>query len=160
MTRSVLRKRHTLKWIGLVLSVMMLGLWVFSVLFVTHGSSIGPWSLSIAFGRIGFAESPLGPPGSECTPYYSPLKLFAAQKPWIEFAYTFLGFRLPFKGIGGMLFVPVWLFVVAVGFPTGILWWRDRRPKAGLCKVCKYDLTGNESGVCPECGTAVSPETG
>ncbi|MCH8243527.1 MAG: hypothetical protein IH897_13095 [Planctomycetes bacterium] len=54
-----------------------------------------------------------------------------------------------------MLFVPVWLLVVAVGFPTAILWWRDRRLKAGFCKVCKYDLTGNVSGTCPECGTAV-----
>ena len=41
----------------------------------------------------------------------------------------------------------------AVGFPTAIMWWRDRRPKAGFCKVCKYDLTGNVSGTCPECGT-------
>lgn len=25
----------------------------------------------------------------------------------------------------------------------------------GLCHVCGYDLTGNVSGVCPECGTPV-----
>lgn len=25
----------------------------------------------------------------------------------------------------------------------------------GLCHVCKYDLTGNVSGRCPECGTAI-----
>lgn len=24
----------------------------------------------------------------------------------------------------------------------------------GLCENCRYDLTGNESGICPECGTA------
>lgn len=28
--------------------------------------------------------------------------------------------------------------------------WRHRR--AGLCLNCGYDLTGNESGICPECG--------
>ncbi|MHC4065841.1 MAG: RING finger protein [Planctomycetota bacterium] len=32
---------------------------------------------------------------------------------------------------------------------------RRRRRKRGLCKSCKYDLTGNESGVCPECGTPI-----
>jgi len=26
-----------------------------------------------------------------------------------------------------------------------------------LCPKCQYDLTGNESGVCPECGTEVKP---
>ena len=73
-----------------------------------------------------------------------------------EFAHVFLGFSLPGKNgiLPGMLQFPVWLLVVALGFPTAILWWRDRRPKAGFCKVCKYDLTGNESGTCPECGTA------
>ena len=37
---------------------------------------------------------------------------------------------------------------------TAFLWWRDRRinPK-GHCQKCGYDLTGNVSGRCPECGT-------
>ena len=30
---------------------------------------------------------------------------------------------------------------------------RTVRRKKGLCLTCSYDLTGNESGVCPECGT-------
>ena len=29
-----------------------------------------------------------------------------------------------------------------------------------LCRVCDYDLTGNVSGVCPECGTPIDPERG
>ncbi|HEX4796978.1 MAG TPA: hypothetical protein VH370_24520 [Humisphaera sp.] len=32
---------------------------------------------------------------------------------------------------------------------------KRRRRSHGLCGVCAYDLTGNQSGVCPECGTAV-----
>jgi hypothetical protein len=31
-----------------------------------------------------------------------------------------------------------------------------RRHKVGFCSRCGYDLTGNVSGVCPECGTAVA----
>ena len=31
-------------------------------------------------------------------------------------------------------------------------WWRRRK---GLCIKCGYNLTGNESGVCPECGTEI-----
>ncbi|MCH7725448.1 MAG: hypothetical protein IH991_03040 [Planctomycetes bacterium] len=86
---------------------------------------------------------------------------------------TRLGFRLPGLVGGPWLFpkcpeyisriwvlvTPIWLLVVAVGFPTAFLWWRDRRPKAGFCKVCKYDLTCNVSGTCPECGTAIEDAT-
>lgn len=34
-------------------------------------------------------------------------------------------------------------------------WKRARRKLHGFCQVCSYDLTGNVSGTCPECGTAV-----
>ena len=29
------------------------------------------------------------------------------------------------------------------------------RTQRGLCRCCSYDLTGNASGVCPECGTPI-----
>ena len=32
---------------------------------------------------------------------------------------------------------------------------RSHRRRLGLCINCGYDLTGNESGICPECGTRV-----
>jgi predicted Zn-ribbon and HTH transcriptional regulator len=42
--------------------------------------------------------------------------------------------------------------------PTAILFRRDRRRfPPSHCQRCGYDLTGNMSGVCPECGLAVSP---
>ena len=34
---------------------------------------------------------------------------------------------------------------------------RHRRRRKGLCLKCGYDLTGNESGTCPECGSEVEP---
>jgi len=52
--------------------------------------------------------------------------------------------------------VPLWLPLIAIGVPTGILWYRDRKPiPPGHCLRCGYNLTGNESGVCPECATPV-----
>lgn len=37
-------------------------------------------------------------------------------------------------------------------------WDRDHRQKTGCCRHCGYNLTGNVSGVCPECGTLTEEE--
>jgi hypothetical protein len=34
--------------------------------------------------------------------------------------------------------------------------WTSRRRRAGQCRCCGYNLTGNVSGVCPECGHPTS----
>ena len=51
--------------------------------------------------------------------------------------------------------VPYWLLslVLAILPTIGLIKYRNRR-KLGpnACPACGYDLTGNESGVCPECG--------
>jgi hypothetical protein len=36
-------------------------------------------------------------------------------------------------------------------------WCRRRRYVPGFCRKCDYDLTGNVSGRCPECGTPTEP---
>ena len=56
-----------------------------------------------------------------------------------------------------MFFVPLLPLTVVLGMTAALLWWLDRRPPPGHCQSCGYDLTGNTSGVCPECGTDVPP---
>jgi hypothetical protein len=51
--------------------------------------------------------------------------------------------------------IPLWIPLVVVAIPTGFLWRRNRRPPPGHCPRCRYNLTGNVSGVCPECGRKV-----
>lgn len=53
------------------------------------------------------------------------------------------------------LFVPFWLPFFAFAIPTIILLLHGRLKTEGCCLECGYDLTGNESGVCPECGTEI-----
>jgi hypothetical protein len=51
--------------------------------------------------------------------------------------------------------LPTALFAL---FPTWhwlSVWRKSRLPQPGHCVVCRYSLTGNTSGICPECGTAV-----
>jgi hypothetical protein len=63
-------------------------------------------------------------------------------------------------GITSMLvYIPLWLcFVVFALLPfyrAVITFLTRRRIARGRCPTCSYSLTGNKSGVCPECGTAI-----
>jgi len=55
--------------------------------------------------------------------------------------------------------VPCWVLMVILG-PYPIFWFLRgpmrswHRLRRGQCIKCGYNLTGNTSGVCPECGTA------
>ena len=50
--------------------------------------------------------------------------------------------------------IPFWLTLVLSAVPTFFLFRKDRIPP-GHCPTCRYCLTGNTSGVCPECGGKV-----
>jgi len=53
--------------------------------------------------------------------------------------------------------VPLWWVAAPLLLLTAILWWLDRRRvPPGHCRKCGYDLTGNVTGVCPECGAPAS----
>ena len=50
---------------------------------------------------------------------------------------------------------PIYAVFLAVAIPTLLVWRFWPKPvKPGHCR-CGYDLHGNESGVCPECGVEV-----
>jgi hypothetical protein len=51
-----------------------------------------------------------------------------------------------------LLLAPVGLILVLCTFPQA------RELGGGLCSKCGYNLTGNASGVCPECGISISEE--
>lgn len=63
------------------------------------------------------------------------------------FSQVKLPLYIPFAGFVGVLIYPSIPFVRRR--------WRRRR---GQCVRCAYDLTGNTSGVCPECGTPIATE--
>ena len=47
--------------------------------------------------------------------------------------------------------------VIAGPWTIAVVLRRRSRIRRGRCLVCGYDLTGNTSGVCPECGSAARP---
>jgi len=60
-------------------------------------------------------------------------------------------------------FSPLLLAVLTAIYPffATVLFVRHRRKtrSPNACRKCFYDLTGNESGNCPECGQAISTDT-
>jgi hypothetical protein len=65
-----------------------------------------------------------------------------------------------------LLVVPAWPVCAALATPPLAVGARRlaarirrRRLRPGHCPACGYDLTGNVSGVCPECGAAASVTT-
>ena len=95
--------------------------------------------------------------------------LFTTRTPWSK---EFLDARILFAPIGltggGQLLViiPLWqIAVCATAYPClfyglrSILKVRRRRKFPNECLHCSYDLTGNESGACSECGSPVQQPT-
>jgi hypothetical protein len=97
---------------------------------------------------------------------------FGMVGPLIEPFETLFGFSLWRKsganefGGGFQKSVPVWpLFTICL-VPAAnrwrlmvMQWWLERRIRAaaleGVCYSCRYNLIGNKSGVCPECGRPI-----
>ncbi len=69
---------------------------------------------------------------------------------WLAAAWTIVQFLLIAEREGPRL-----VAYVASGEFRSLL---RRRPPRGFCGQCSYNLTGNVSGVCPECGTTILPE--
>ena len=58
-------------------------------------------------------------------------------------------------GRSGYAAVPIRQGLLSIGIPTMVPWYLDRRRQLpGHCP-CGYDLRGNVSGTCPECGVEV-----
>jgi hypothetical protein len=92
-----------------------------------------------------------GPPG--WTPGWEVRKIPLNLQHWLPLYYN------QFKVSTGQwlaICLPLWIPFLIFAIPTALLWWRDRRRiPLGHCQHCGYNLTGNVSGVCPECGERI-----
>ena len=148
------RTRRILKWTGVGLSLLILATWAVSLWWTFFYILPGDRS-SLAFGRgiVGgvFSNFDLRKAGFATGFRYQGRNEFGFNLPEMRTARVGPD---SFDEVG----VPFWLPLLLTAIPTTWLWHRDRRRiRPGCCLRCGYDLTGNTSGVCSECGLAKPP---
>lgn len=68
------------------------------------------------------------------------------------------------ESLSALILSPVGLVTPAVvlagiAFVVIVAWLRRREYPEGACQTCGYNLSGNVSGICPECGTPIPAPT-
>lgn len=150
MTRRPSRLRRWLRWVGLVGCALVIAL-----------------AVSAQFGGFGYRGK------TWCCATYGagvvvgwggPWRKWFPNEGWSCYSGRWMAFNRPvLPGIWIVhsvsprhraLTLPYAALFVLFAAPTLFLCFRDRRPPPECCQRCGYDLTGNVSGKCPECGTA------
>ncbi len=143
--------RRILKRTGLVVCVLIVVAWGLSLQWKVfyHGDG---WFFGCALGSLRTAICPTFPEyGWELAASADSFDdvHWGLDWPWCvseKFGGT------PLKGVT----MPLWIPLGIVAIATAFLFHRDRRriPR-GHCLKCGYNLTDNESGICPECGKPI-----
>ncbi len=148
------RVRRVLKWAGSILVALILAV-AFAELHWSASYCTDHIGLQLLGGKISFywtveawsSDSPRGLSIGRCRDLSNALDYCSAN--------GVLPRGVALDGAGAVS-VPLWILLALTGAPTALLWWSDgRRAPPGHCRRCGYDLTGNVSGRCPECGASV-----
>ena len=139
--------RRILKWTGLTATLLIVGLWAFSLWWA--GSFIGERFALICRGgclNIFRSQGRIGP-----IPHGWHIRPLAGRNSF--------GLELPTMIEGWQAYaiiLPLWLPLLVFAIPTAWLFYRDRkRIPPSHCQKCGYNLTWNTSGRCPECGDPI-----
>ena len=138
------RRRRIVKWTAGVLSVSLLAMWPLSFGWALRCQS-GHLGANVYEGVLMVSYHPGATYDTACR--VMSFIAFPVTTDWLP-GYE----RYPTYPSAVTLWAPVWMLIVIVLPPTVYLFWRDRRHPRGHCQECGYDLKGNVSGVCPECG--------
>ena len=136
----------TVKWVGVAACALLFSGWI-GTFWSAFGYQTSTVSINLWGGCLETSLYPAGLPTQGWFAAWQPYEVYWLPK---LIHGRFSGVRTTH------LFLPLWMPLLAIGSAT-ILWWRrDRRYPPDHCQKCGYDLTGNTSGVCPECGVAVA----
>lgn len=140
-----IRKRRVLKWLSLGLTLALIATFAMSMYFVGgvkyKGRTLGIGYCAVIVSGIN-ADQTFG------------CDLYPNQRPKLEIISRWV--RTTRFGKNYQVIIPLWIPLLAVAIVNSILWRIDRRNPETGCDGCGYNLTGNISGVCPECGTPIA----
>jgi len=147
------RLRSTIKWGSTVLTVLLLIMWIGSA-WIEFGVTLNPTMIGgIDGGCIWVLKDTSGViPEVQATCEWSPgFSVHPAHFYWwFDYAHSM---TVRFRVSRTELVIPLWPLVAPFALLTCWVWWRHLRYLApGHCSICGYDLRGNTSGACPECG--------
>ncbi|MEE9297239.1 MAG: hypothetical protein V3W34_20045 [Phycisphaerae bacterium] len=140
------RTRRILKWAGLAACLLIAAAWVGSI-FAGVVCQVGKVDFAVGLGFVGYSSyaAPRGAPRVELIWFTQGVAPRWEQMTWLP--------EWSSSGPGILaVWIPLWIPLLIVATPTFIAWRLDRRYPPGHCQRCGYDLTGNVSGRCPECG--------
>jgi hypothetical protein len=147
------RIRRVLKWGGLGLTLVIVAAWAVSLFSFTV----------CAYDLRQLEASDRCVPGIRCREgclevFYGPLHgpafwVYAAEPAWGRWTPHRVKSQVLAECGGWAVLCPLWIPFLLVAIPTAVLFWCDRRVPPGHCQQCGYNLTGNTSGVCSECGS-------
>ena len=127
--------------ISLAAFVVLTGVWIASG-WVAVGYSTDTWWVGTAGGTIFGAGN-----------FRSGVGFYCEVRPWKMYVLP----QVEWPPGTLYLMIPLWFPAFLACIATIVLWRPSRHVPPGHCKACRYDLTGNTSGTCPECGTRVEP---
>ena len=122
-------------------------------------------------GSVVIVEFETGSPGEDMT--FGPIEyrsktgymglIWWRSNPYIadEWSWRWRGIGVIGNTRRFQVFAPFWQVASGTAILPSI-WFlsRFKRARKGYCPTCFYDLTGNASGICPECGTPVPQAMG
>jgi hypothetical protein len=157
------RTRRVLKWVGAAVCVLTLGIWALSTRYAfTNAPPYAPKTTAVLVDSGNLHVMWISPPqalalGTMDAFVTTSANQLTLDRPWPAWGRM----RSPAGGVLGAstlsrVTIPIWLVFLPAFVLTAFLWWRDRRRfPPGHCQNCGYNLTGNVSGRCPECGTPI-----
>lgn len=112
-------------------------------------------SVRYSNGSIGIIKSDVYPPMSFGVQFRfkSPSRWNWRLALWPRYGRATNNFR---KTYYAFCYLPLWMPLLLFGSVSAFFYHRlQRRRRAGHCLKCDYNLTGNTSGICPECGERI-----